>query len=609
MTGALFISYSHVDRRWLNVFRTHLDGALRGSGVKVWTDRNIRPGATWAEVLDDALEGARSALVLVSPEYLVSDWCRRELAELAEKRRQGKVSAVYWVLLRPCAWAWSELNELQAVQEPPSAAIEAVPAGAERDQWVLDLCGKVARDLGDIAKREDPTLTMVRDLLDSAGRQGDYRLTRELGQGRSDFAVVFQAQDANDREVVIKVLTNTPLHSLRDLFEAVAQSRRANLSDASFVKVDDVFVAHADRDARIVIVSELAPNETLGTLIDEKRHLDGESVGRILRQIAVALAKLHALPPLPHGEPYQHLMGPLIPDTIFWDERSRRPLLSLVGVTSFLWHFFDPDTFVRIVRPKAGSYVAPEKQRREAIGPRVDQYFLGLLALELLEGEHVFRGSAPPQPLDVLKHSSKPWTRHRQFAELLAQLLHEQPAQRFASMHEVADRLATLEEPERVLAKYAFREWIEPRGQAFSQSFYKAFFARDAQARRIFENTLPGPQHHQKLVASLIAVLNYRRGNAPTSIVHLMPRHRGLGIGAGQLASFRDAFLATLARWVKAPKADRDAITAAWARLFEPVLDELARELQIEGWPAAAPPKPAPRATMHRTATHRSKPC
>lgn len=602
MGGALFISYSHVDRQWMRALRTHLEGALRDGGYEIWTDNNIRPGQTWEEVLGTALKGSGAALVLASPDYLVSEWCQRELTMLRTMHAKGHLSAIYWVLLRPCSWQFSGLSQLQAVHEPANAAIEAVEAGPLRDQLVLDLCNRVAADLLRAGKQENPNVAFVRELMQKHNRP--YRPTKELGEGRSDFSIVCQGLDWNDRDIVIKVLTNTPLHSLRKLFEEVGRLRWEKVADPSAIRVHEIFTAGEGHAARLVIVSDLAPQTTLKKLVDPRNALDTDAIGTILRRLAEALAALHACPPPESGAlldpPYRHVMGPLLPDNVFWDEHLRRPMISPVGVTNFLWHFFEASTFQRIVSPKSGTYTAPEKAKGVPFDQRVDQYFLGMLALELLEARHVFGEAVVPDPLAVLEDSHRPWKHHSQLVKLVETLLSEDPARRFPTMLDVVARLRALEEPERVLAKYAFRTWVEPRGTAFSAAFYERFFQRDEMARRIFAEKMPSPEpgapllgdkHHQKLIDSLVAVLNFRRGSDPTSIKHLLPSHRQLAIGPMQLHHFRESFIETLERCIDSPSADIPAVVAAWRQLFEPVLEELVHELGIEGWPpsTAAP--------------------
>ena len=157
---------------------------------------------------------------------------------LKAMHNDGDLSAIYWLLLRPCSWQFSDLSSLQALHEPASAAVEAVAAGPLRDQLVLDLCTRVSAELLRAGKHENPNVAFVRELMQQQDKP--YRPTKELGQGRSDFSIVCQGIDRNDRDVVIKVLTNTPLHSLRELFEHVSRLRCEKVADPSVIRVHEI---------------------------------------------------------------------------------------------------------------------------------------------------------------------------------------------------------------------------------------------------------------------------------------------------------------------------------------------------------------------------------
>jgi len=73
-------------------------------------------------------------------------------------------------------------------------------------------------------------------------------------------------------------------------------------------------------------------------------------------------------------------------------------------------------------------------------------------------------------------------------------------------------------------------------------------------------------------------VLNYRRGNDPTSVDGLIPVHRGKAIGDAQFQSFVGAFIETLRGRID-DGGDADAIVAAWQALFTPVLEAMRRAL------------------------------
>jgi serine/threonine protein kinase len=627
MGSSLFISYSHVDQAWMQAVQKHLRGTLMDR-CRVWTDEDIPAGSTWEDVLVGQLKQASAGLVLASPDYLVSPWCRRELKALLAALKSGRLVSVQWVQLRPCGWNWTELADLQALQEPASAALEDLPEGAAREAAVLQVCRRITEAMLQITRGEDHELAMVRELLGRHPEGQDYRPRTTLKRG--DFSIVCRGLDDGGDEVVIKVLTNTPLHRLRELFLQVSQARQTVVHPA-VVKVDKVFEVGTDFEARIVIVSELAARSTLADLMASdadrppaERVLQPDLVGKILRNLAEALAALHRLPEI-HSravgqEGYSHLLGPLLPGNVYYDHRTGLPQISLVGVTNFLWHFFDADTFQRIVHPKSGTYLAPEKLAQRQVDHRADQYFLGMLAVELLELERLFavpHGAALPSPqelLDRVRHSSARWTRHEQLRELLCRLLQPDPDDRFDSMEQVVQQWAALEEPHRVLAKYAFRRWIEPDGRAdaglaFSRRFYAHFFEADEGVRDIFGHAAQqrNPSaaadaltldiaHLRKLVDSLRSVLNYRGGNAPSSIDSLMPVHHHRGILPAHFKAFTDSFIATLREaWAAEAAAagstaesaippidpvEAEAIVQAWLALFTPAMDEMKRRLR-----------------------------
>lgn len=619
MGSSLFISYSHLDQPWMQVFQKHLRGALMDR-CRVWTDEDITAGSTWEDVLLGQLKQAGAGLVLASPDYLVSPWCRRELKALRAALKSGRLASVHWVQLRPCGWNWSELAELQAVQEPATASLEDHEEGPEREARVLQACRRITEAMLRLGQGEERELAMVRELISRCPEGVNYRPLVTLERG--DFSIVCRGLDENSNDVVIKVLTNTPLHRLRELFLQVSQARQT-VTDPSVVKVDKVFEVGTGFEARIVIISELAHKTTLATLIErdskrppQDRTLTPDRIGTILRRLAEALAALHKLPDI-HAKAvgevgYAHVMGPLMPSNVFYDERTERPQISLVGVTNFLWHFFDPDTFRRIVNPSCGTYIAPEKLTQKEAGPQADQYFLGMLALEMLEAERVFvlaPGAQPMAPSALLAHvenSTVPWTRHEQLKKLLCRLLDPDPNRRFDTMDQVAAQWRALEEPSRVLAKYSFRRWVEPEGDArlsiaFSRRFYERFFSADASVRAIFARA--GQQrhadadgdaptldevHHRKLIDSLKAVLNYRLGNEPSSIDSLIPMHHNRQITGPHFQAFTDSFIQTLkdsmrdatdATDAQGDPGDPEGIVNAWLALFAPVIDEMERRV------------------------------
>jgi hypothetical protein len=77
----VFISYARDDHDRA----TELAAALEARGLSVWWDRDIPPGRTFDEVIEEALTSARCVLVLWSERSVTSRWVRAEASAAAER--------------------------------------------------------------------------------------------------------------------------------------------------------------------------------------------------------------------------------------------------------------------------------------------------------------------------------------------------------------------------------------------------------------------------------------------------------------------------------------------------------------------------------------------
>ena len=81
MAHDVFISYAKGDR----ARAAELASALEANGWSVWWDRDIPPGRTFDEVIEEALTQTRSVVVLWSAESVKSRWVRTEASAAAER--------------------------------------------------------------------------------------------------------------------------------------------------------------------------------------------------------------------------------------------------------------------------------------------------------------------------------------------------------------------------------------------------------------------------------------------------------------------------------------------------------------------------------------------
>jgi len=114
----VFISYSHQDVQWLDRLRVHLKFLERDHDVEVWDDRQIAPGSTWRMEIKRALEAARVAILLISADFLASDFITTDelppLLETAEK--EGTV--ILPLIVSPSRFMKTQLARFQAINNP-----------------------------------------------------------------------------------------------------------------------------------------------------------------------------------------------------------------------------------------------------------------------------------------------------------------------------------------------------------------------------------------------------------------------------------------------------------------------------------------------------------
>jgi hypothetical protein len=78
----IFISYARVDRERAQA----LAGALDREGWSIWWDRDIPPGRTFDDVIEEALTAAKCVIVLWSSESVRSEWVKAEASDAARRR-------------------------------------------------------------------------------------------------------------------------------------------------------------------------------------------------------------------------------------------------------------------------------------------------------------------------------------------------------------------------------------------------------------------------------------------------------------------------------------------------------------------------------------------
>ena len=124
--------------------RTQLKPYLRKGAFKAWSDKDIEPGSEWFAKIKTQLAEASVAVLLVSPDFLASDFIDTyELGPVLKEAESGGVK-ILWVLIRDCAYNETRLKDYQAVVSPPGVPFAAMKP-AKRDTAWRKVCEAIKR--------------------------------------------------------------------------------------------------------------------------------------------------------------------------------------------------------------------------------------------------------------------------------------------------------------------------------------------------------------------------------------------------------------------------------------------------------------------------------
>jgi hypothetical protein len=148
MAATVLFSYSHIDEALRDQIETQLTMLKRQGVIETWHDRRIGAGEDFADAIDRHVESDDIILLLVSPDFLASDYCYdREMTHAMERQEKGE-AIVIPVILRACDWHAAPFGKLNAT--PPDG--KPITQYADRDQAMLE----VAKAVRAAAERRDP---------------------------------------------------------------------------------------------------------------------------------------------------------------------------------------------------------------------------------------------------------------------------------------------------------------------------------------------------------------------------------------------------------------------------------------------------------------------
>jgi len=164
----LFYSYSHSDALLRDELAKFLAPLKHQGRIVEWYDRKIEPGLRWESAISDNLQSADLVLLLVSADFLASDYCFGVEVELALERNSSGSARVIPILLKPCLWEESRFRELQILPRD-ARPVTSWPSPEDAFLTIANEINVITKEAprasrGQATQREDTTadLTLVR---------------------------------------------------------------------------------------------------------------------------------------------------------------------------------------------------------------------------------------------------------------------------------------------------------------------------------------------------------------------------------------------------------------------------------------------------------------
>jgi hypothetical protein len=216
----IFISYSHKDSDLKKQLDIHLKNLERTLPINVWSDNEILGGQEWNALIFEKLRSSHIILILLSPDFIASDFCyKKEMTEALELH-DHKRALIIPIMLRTIKEEGLPFTRIQTLPTKPryitdwenkDAAFTDVITGME--QSIKLFIGNIK--VRDISFREEELIEFVTNgclliacdkLMDFATdftKEKDYRIKAMSIKGTCKFLM---GTGKNDVEEINKIM-------------------------------------------------------------------------------------------------------------------------------------------------------------------------------------------------------------------------------------------------------------------------------------------------------------------------------------------------------------------------------------------------------------------
>ncbi len=111
----IFCCYARKDHEFLQHLKAHLMPLQREGIITIWSDTDINAGKQWEDEITKHLNTAQIILLLVSPDFMMSEYIySKEMKRAIERHKRGEATVIP-IILRWVSWQRTPIGQLQAL--------------------------------------------------------------------------------------------------------------------------------------------------------------------------------------------------------------------------------------------------------------------------------------------------------------------------------------------------------------------------------------------------------------------------------------------------------------------------------------------------------------
>src|SRR3989442_1215578 len=145
----IFFCYAREDELLLNKLKTHLKPLQRQGLIDLWHDRDISAGREWEQEIKKHMNAVQIILLLVSPDFMDSDYCYGIEMQRAIERHERGEARVIPIIIRNVYWQGAPFGKLQALPKDG----KPVTSWRNRAEAFVDITKELQRAVEELTSR------------------------------------------------------------------------------------------------------------------------------------------------------------------------------------------------------------------------------------------------------------------------------------------------------------------------------------------------------------------------------------------------------------------------------------------------------------------------